>query len=292
MKVVKLKGGLGNQLFQYSFALLLSTLTSEEVRLDYSAYEDNSGDTVRVPRLTQFNISVNACTKEEIRKITIFPHNMKYGTLIYKVFVYLESKFNSKYFLSPREYIDPNQIIKYSYFDGYWQNIDYLLPIQNRLFEDLIPKNELSDATNATISMIDKQNSVFIGVRRGDYTLEKGHYGEFRSDYYLRAMEYISHRIKNPVFYIFSNDIEWCKMNLEWGEYQVNYREPNQQTSDFEELMIMASCKHAIIINSTYHWWGAFLIRNQNKIVCCPEKWFFDNAKINIYPSDWIKMPV
>ena len=142
------------------------------------------------------------------------------------------------------------------------------------------------------MEQMQKENAVFIGVRKGDYAADKKsieHYGNFDSQYYLAAMKTIASKVENPKFYVFSNDVEWCKKNLDWGGYNIFYREPEQQTDDFEELMLMSSCKHAIIVNSTYNWWGAYLIKNPDKIVCCPKKWFFDDAPIDIVPDSWIK---
>ena len=102
-------------------------------------------------------------------------------------------------------------------------------------------------------------------------------------------MKKISEKTENPIFYIFSNDINWCKQNLALdNSFKIVYREPEQQVDDFEELMLMSSCKHAIMVNSTYHWWGAYLIKNKNKVICCPKKWFFDDKPIDIIPNDWV----
>ena len=100
-------------------------------------------------------------------------------------------------------------------------------------------------------------------------------------------MAQIEARVENPIYHVFSNDIPWCKENIDWGKRNIIYREKAQQTDDFEELMLMASCKHAIIVNSSYHWWGAQLIKNPEKLICCPSKWFFDDKPIDIIPPDW-----
>ena len=103
-------------------------------------------------------------------------------------------------------------------------------------------------------------------------------------------MAYMDARVENPVYYIFSNDIEWCKKNIVWGVRDVRFREKEMQTNDFEELILMSSCKHAIIVNSSFNWWGATLIRNIEKIVCCPEKWWFDDKPIDIIPENWVRI--
>lgn len=291
MKIVKLKGGLGNQMFQYAYAMLLKKRTNEDVFLDFSAYQFLYNDAVRVPRISKFNISLPSATEEEIFQICRLKHSGNSQSLRYRIGVFLESKINKQYFLEPsRAYIDPEKIIERSYFDGYWQSWRYVYEVKECVGMEFSPNYELSEKTKIVQDEIKKQDSVFIGVRRGDYRKEISHYGSFGSAYYERAMSYIDEYVKNPVYYVFSNDIEWCKNNIDWGKHQVCFREPCMQTDDFEELMLMASCKHAVIVNSSFHWWGATLIKNPNKIICCPERWWFDDKPIDIIPNCWIKI--
>jgi hypothetical protein len=198
---------------------------------------------------------------------------------------------NNKCYWEPnRAYREIDKLSKYAFFDGYWQSYRYVDEILDSLKMDFIPKNELSEKTKSVLNNIEKQDSVFVGIRRGDYLNDVKHCGLFSNNYYLSAMDEISKRVNNPVFYIFSNDIEWCKENITWGNRKVVFREVEDQTDDFEELMLMASCKHAVIINSTFHWWGAYLIKNPDKIIICPDKWFFDDKPIDIIPPKWIRI--
>lgn len=291
MKIVKLKGGLGNQMFQYTFGILLNELTSESVALDYSSFQAVKGDAIRVPRLEKFHIGLVQATNEQIAKICWLNHNSNHGnkpTLSYKLSLAFESTFNRRYFREPnRAYIQPETIMKKAYFDGYWQSWRYVDKVKDRIRKDFVPNYQLSEKTRRTQQVLANENAVFVGVRRGDFLEEADHYGSFGSDYYRRAMSLIKDRVKAPVFYVFSNDIPWCKQNIDWKGFDVQFREPEMQTDDFEELMLMASCKHAIIVNSTYNWWGAYLISNPEKIICCPNKWFFDNKPIDIIPDEW-----
>jgi hypothetical protein len=291
MKIVKFKGGLGNQMFQYAFAKLLEKETGEKVKLDYSAFQSLINDTVRVPRINKFNLSLEPVSQEEINKICIFRHGGNSQSFIYRALLFAEKTINKKYFWEPdRAYRDISSLKQNDYLDGYWQSWIYVEEVKDELKKDFTPNYVLSEKTQVTKGVMEKENSVFVGVRRGDYAEEADHYGSFSSDYYERAMAYISEHIENPVFYVFSNDIEWCKKNINWGSYTVNFREPEYQTSDFEELMLMASCKHAIIVNSSYNWWGATLIGNTHKIVCCPEKWWLDDKPIDIIPDNWVRI--
>lgn len=295
MKIIKLKGGLGNQMFQYAFAKYIEFNTGDISKLDFSTYAELLNDKIRRPRLLKFNLSSSVAKEDEIRKITILKHKGNSLSFWYKVKIFLEAVLNSKYFFEWRRgvFISLSQIKKNSYFDGYWQSIDYIEPIKEQLFHEFTPNYDLSDKAKKQIAEMQAHDSVFVGVRKGDYTANvsaRKHYGVITNSYYLKAMEMIASKVKNPIFHIFSNDIEWCKQNLDFKNYKVVFRDKEMQTDDFEELMIMSSCKHAIISNSTFNWWGAYLIKNPYKEIVCPLRWFNDDTPINLIPADWDKI--
>lgn len=294
MRIVKIKGGIGNQMFQYSFAKLLEKETKDTVKLDFQDYNYRKKDKIRIPRLLNFNISLEESTFDELRKITKFPKILKRNMLSYKISIFIEKTINKLYYFeNNRKYTNIKEIIKYNYYDGYWQSYKYVDSIINEIKNDFTSKIRLSEKTMIFKEEISNQNSVFIGVRKGDYTKNKKtmkHYGSFSSDYYINSIKIIQNNVSNPVFYVFSDDIEWAKDNINWGGYKVKFREKEDQTNDFEELILMSSCKNAIIVNSTFNWWGARLINNPSKIVVCPENWFFDNKPIDIIPEDWIRL--
>lgn len=291
MKIVKLKGGLGNQMFQYAYAKLLEQLTGDTVKLDYSAYASRKGDAVRVPRVEKFNLTLSSASKDETEAQYRLPHGGAFMSLRYKIETFAEKTVNPKYFWEPnRSYIEPERLLKHSYFDGYWQSWRYVRQVEDIVRTDFVPNYSLSERTLETMRLFESKNQVFVGVRKGDYDDDAAHFGTFGSDYYRRAMTILSERTEEPEFVVFSNDIPWCKKNIDWSNFSVSFREPEQQTDDFEELMLMASCKHAIMINSTYHWWGAYLIRNPQKIVIGPENWFVDGSQIDIMPPEWVRI--
>jgi len=291
MRIVKLKGGLGNQMFQYAFAKCLEKETGDIVKLDYSAYDTLQEDTIRKIGISKYCITLESASIEELRSILRLNHKSNSQSFGYRVGILIENAINKSYYWEPDRRFRSIQSLKdYSYFDGYWQSWRYVDLIKNELVRDFQPNYTLSQATVTLKNTMECQNSVFIGVRRGDYSKELSHYGSFSTQYYRNAMGFISAHVDNPVFYIFSNDIQWCKTNIDWGNHTVVFRDLDQQTSDFEELQLMTSCKHAIIVNSTFNWWGATLIKNDRKIVCCPEKWWFDNKPIDIINNGWIKI--
>ena len=291
MKIVKIKGGLGNQLFQYSYACLMKKLVSDDVKIDLTSFKELIDDSIRKPRLLKMKISLPLADNEEINSICLFKHGGNSLGLKYKGEIFLENLLNRKYYLEKtRDFIDPYKIIDYMYFDGYWQSWRYVDKVWNEIKDELIPSYEIDESTAKMIKRVSNENSVFIGIRKGDYSAELSHYGTFGNTYYQKAMDYIARYVDFPIFYVFSNDIPWVKNNIDFSKRMVVFREPEEIIDDYEDLLIMAACKHSIIINSTYHWWGARLNDNPDKIVVAPKKWFFDGKSIDIVPPHWVKM--
>ena len=129
------------------------------------------------------------------------------------------------------------------------------------------------------------QNSVSIHVRRGDYLKHKNlqTHGLCSLDYYKKAIDYLLDQKSNLNFFVFSDDLEWCKNNFDFVQ-NIFYCEG----SPIEDFILMSSCKYNIIANSSFSWWSAFLNQNQNKIIIYPNNWFVNND-LKIYtPEDWI----
>ena len=293
MKIVKLKGGLGNQMFQYAFAKVLAKSSGETVKLDLSTYNDIHGDSIRKPRILKFNTTLPLATDEDLKQICIMNHIGNPLSTIYRAKVAGEMIFNPHYFFERnRAYRQVEDIKKYYYFDGYWQSWQHVNAVIDELKKEFLPNYTLSLSTQKCIDKVIRENSVFIGIRKGDYTANPEHFGFFGQDYYDKALAYMDSLIENPVYYIFSNDISWVRENLNFGDRNIEYRQNEDVVDDFEELIIMMNCKHSIIINSTYHWWGARLHEGKNKIIVAPEKWFFDNKPIDIVPPHWVKIAV
>lgn len=290
MKIVKLKGGLGNQMFQYAFGCLLHSLTGEEVKLDLTDYSMLEKDHLRKPRILDYCCTLQVASEEEVRRQLVLKKLSKPLTMAWKIKTAIEGLVNEKYFLEKnRKYVDVSSITQYKYYNGYWQSYRYIEAINDTLEKEFTPRKDISENTKMMIQKVQNCESVFVGVRRGDYLAERKHYGFFDSTYYEKAIQIILEHVKKPILYVFSNDIEWAKSNINFGGVPVVFRTPELQTSDFEELQIMRSCRHAIIVNSTFHWWGAYLIANEEKVVVCPKKWFADDKKIDIFPENWIQ---
>lgn len=285
MKIIKLKAGLGNQMFQYAFMRKLSIILPEETIKSDIFYQSS---------INKFNLNLNPASTKDLENICIFKHKRPYKRKIpQKLKIIGEAIFNKKYFFeTQRTFYNLKKIIKYNYFDGYWQTEKYFKDIRNILLKEFSLKTQYISKIEAIKNQVKTENAVFLGIRRGDYLANKNtikRVGIIEKTYYSNAIQYIKESVLNPVFYIFSDDIEWVKENMEFN-CEVRFRDKENVLTDVEELMIMASCKHAIIPNSTFHWWGAWLIKDANKIVIAPEGWFADGTKTDIIPEEWIQM--
>lgn len=274
IKIVNIKGGLGNQMFGYAFFLSL---------------KQQFGNTLF---LLDVESSVNRHNGLELFKI--FSLQDKWRVNIYRL---LDHR-SIKNILSIHTVVQENalkyeaQIMNYSqknlYFDGYWQSESFFKQIELLVREKFrFRKRLINDDTARYANQMLVQNSVSIHVRRGDYLKENG-WNISEDDYYDTSIEYIKNRIYNPFFYIFSDDIEWCKTHFKGDNYY--FVDCNIGMDDWQDMYLMSQCKHNIIANSTFSWWGAWLNNDPNKIVIAPHNWLPIGGQIDIIPKEWIKI--
>lgn len=300
MKVVKLKAGLGNQMFQYAFMRLLQEKYKvDETLLDVSYFDSDNFRKYLTEGIDLLSVKYNIATKDDLKIIHVPYNNSKPHTFSHRIISATQALFNSGYYYEKdRGYVNVDDILNHNYFDGYWQSWRYLEPIRSLLTEEFKPKQTLSDKSLEYIKQYRSCNSVFVGVRRGDYLAnnkEANHYGAPVIDYYKRAISKIKEMVNNPFFIIFSDDIQWVKDNLTFEDAgvsstQIDFRDKEKIYSNFEEMYVMAACKHAIISNSTFNFWGAWMINNPDKVVIAPKDWFKDGKPIDIIPPEWIKI--
>ena len=290
--IVRIKGGLGNQMFQYVFLKQLEKKYGQsDIKADFSFFtipHDFFED-----RLSLLDISVNRATKEDMMKVCMFPHDQQMHTWKYRLPIYIEKVLNKKYYFESakdRSYKNPAELLKYNVLDGYWQSWRYFNGIEDIIKKDFGILYRCSDETKRQAEEISKTNGVMIGVRKGDYIIGKAkkRFYQIDMDYQIKAAKYIAKRVENPIFYVFANDMKWVHDNLDFGNLNVVYRDPELQVSDLEEMQLMSACKHAIIPNSTFHWFGAFMIDNPHKIIIRPKKYYGDGTPEDVFPPTWM----
>jgi hypothetical protein len=273
MKIVYFQGRLGNQMFQYAFFHYLLR-HGETVWLDYSAPDARRKGQIELERAFE-------AVAQNIRKLPYWKARSFYllGDVLKKGF-----KINLQ---TDQLYPDKKAI----WWKGYWQEYRYPDAVKDELLRDF-RFTPVTDAKNKeTLALIGSTNAVSIHLRRGDYA-EPGTrtvYGDICTvDYYRKAMAYIRQKTVNPTFFIFSDDVQWAKDNLPVSG--AVYVTGNMGLTSFRDMQLMSCCKHHIIANSTFSWWGAWLNQAPGKIVVAPAKWGhnqFKDFSEKLLPPSW-----
>lgn len=284
-------GGLGNQMFQYAAGRRLVEKLGVKLKLDIEVFKDY---TLRKYELGVFNIQECFATVEEIETLTVAKRGIVEKVLdrLFKRPIRLPSGYIAeKYFV-----FDPSilQLQDQVYLDGYWQSEKYFTEIETVIREEFTIKHPQTDKNKALSDSIKSSDSVSVHIRRGDYVNNpdtNSLHGVCGIDYYQRCIDFIITKVVNPHFFIFSDDPEWVKNNLKI-EYESTVVEHNGTEKCYEDLLLLSQCKHHIIANSTFSWWGAWLSENPEKIVIAPKKWFKKedvNTK-DLIPEGWIRI--
>jgi hypothetical protein len=287
MIITKLQGGLGNQLFQYAAGRSLALRHNQELYLDLGDYgKIQDGLTIRQYRLNDFPILAKIASEEQILKLT------STGTLIEKIFNKIAPRYLKRAYTHLDFNFDSNffKLKKNTYIYGYWQSYLYFNKYEKVIQQELTLNSELSIENQEIFNKLKNTESVSIHVRRGDYITNKEAaklLGSLNTEYYDLAVSFIHENIKNPHFFIFSDDPEWVRLNM-----LIDRSVIVDTKSELLDLFFMSNCHHNIIANSSFSWWGAWLNQHTNKIVIAPKNWFRD-AKINtddLIPKEWQRL--
>jgi hypothetical protein len=295
--IVKIFGGLGNQLFQYAAARALSLRSNATLKLDItdSLIKD---DRQRIYGLHHFNIKENIATSEEIENL------LSRNRWLQKRSKYLQNKigialhktwWNQTYvYQSQYDRAIMGSVTRDVYLNGYWQKEEFFKQYRPLLLEELSVKAKPDPVNSSLIEKMSKVNAVSLHVRRGDAVTNAVSVKIYKLPslgYYQQAINMIRDKVSNPHLFIFSDDIPWCRENLDTG-LPMEFIDHNGDDRNYEDIRLMSHCKHHITANSTFSWWGAWLNPSADKLIITPEKWFHVE-KLNgagIVPGDWIKI--
>lgn len=294
MILTKILGGLGNQMFQYAMGRNLSILHKTEMKFETLGLE--AGEDVRSEFcLDVFNLpEISFATKKEKLK---FERQTLYRSTLLN---HIVNVFNSRVMIREQGHFPFNKAFvtkskKNTYIRGLWQSERYFIDNEVIIRKDFSFKKPL-EGKNLELSNVLKSsdNSISIHVRRGDY-VNNAHFSEkigtCDMDYYIKAIAYMGEHIDQPQYFVFSDDIEWAKENLPLNTNSI-FVDHNTLSNSYIDMQLMSLCKHHIIANSTFSWWGAWLNNNKDKIVIAPEKWFagWDYDTKDLIPKKWIKL--
>jgi hypothetical protein len=302
MKIIKILGGLGNQMFQYSFFkyLLNNNIPAKIDISDFEKYGLHNGleldkiFNVLKPEYIATTTEISLC--KDIQPL--FKLRKLFGNLFLN---------NKSALIRKSHWIEPNFCHYYNviietdadYLEGYWQNENYLNPIRELLIKDF-QWNSIDYRNLQLVNSLINENSVSLHVRRLDSTKSfrqlfyllklKMVWRIADKNYYQNAIEYINEHVENPKFYIFTDNVEWVKTNL---SISTNFElvDWNRKDKSNEDLFLMSKCKHNIISMSSFSWWGAWLNNYEQKIVVAPKKWALRFNKSNeIIPPTWKRL--
>jgi hypothetical protein len=279
MIIVRIQGGLGNQMFQYAYAKALE-FNGNKVKIDISNATISS-------KLDEYCIDLDVASDDEIKEL--FSKN-KLLNLIHKI---KKDVVKEKSLSFDKNLLDVNG---HKYIYGYFQSEQYFLNIKNIILKQFQIKQNLSNYTQQIKKLIkNTKNTCTIHIRRGDYITNKNAnkiHGTCSLEYYFNAIKLINEKINNANYFIFSDDIKWIKENI--NIKNATYIDDNKRIPH-EDILLMSLCEHNIIANSSFSWWGSWMNQNENKIIIAPKRWFANEDKNNesikgITCKQWIRI--
>lgn len=304
MIVVKIKGGLGNQMFQYAMARKMQLeLGIDRIGLDIARV---NADQLRDFSLEHFRLIDHVLVLEEnsAPKITKIQEDLARRLVSYfvagrpeEVAAAREKKLEKLFYLLgivQRDHytgIETGLLLrkhKNIYINGWFQNAKAMESIRSVLLSDFKNAKEMSKEIENTAGQMEETESVCVHIRRGDY-VNHPQFGVCTDEYYFNAMRKMAEKLEHPVFYIFSDSMDEVKtMSF---PYPVVYDNPDHD--NYESMYLMSKCRHFIISNSTFSWWGQFLSLNADKIVIAPERWCNEGYGYTaLYSDQWILLSV
>lgn len=290
MIISKILGGLGNQMFQYAIGKIIADKQNTQLKFDLRGLFAGE-DVRRTYELDIFGIKEIQASQEEYfpfyRKSIL--GSEKLWRLIKsqkKIIMYKENDFT--YNESLIEQSTPNMLLR-----GLFQSEKYFADKRDLILSEFSFIKPLEGKNLVLSQKLKKQNSVAIHIRRGEFASKKysDSIGTTSMNYYNKAIEYINQKVENPIYYIFSDSPEWVKKNFVLLK-DANQIDWNSGKNSYRDMQLMSLCKHNIIANSTFSWWGAWLNQNPNQTVIAPKIWFsgWDYDTKDLIPENWIKL--
>ena len=290
MIISQIIGGLGNQMFQYATGLSLSLARAQPLQLDISGFAGYSlHQGFELKRV--FNCPAEIASAADVRAILAWQCLPGIKRIIARPGMAAFRR--GGFIVEPHFHYWPEikHVPRNCYLAGYWQSEKYFQTHAAAIRADFTFKPPLADSNAKLAEQIGQVNAVSLHVRRGDYVSSakaNATHGVCSLDYYRTAVSYVSDRVARPYFFIFSDDIAWVKDNLKM-DMPCRYVDHNQGEQSYNDMHLMSLCRHHIIANSSFSWWGAWLNPRAEKIVVAPRKWFANKSNIkDLFPSDWV----
>ncbi len=294
MIIVKLQGGLGNQLFQYATGRALAEWHGSSLAFDLRAFRNNANNGGITPRAFELGaFGIKPVQPTLLDELALGTRSIPYKGRVQKM---VRKWRNITEYREQDTVYDPFLTEKTSantYLVGYFQSEHYFKNIENSL------RQELSFTNGGGVSVDDLPSDcdlVSLHVRRGDYVSNlhtNRVHGLCSLEYYQKSAAYVANRTEKVHFIVFSDDQPWVKRYLELS-YPVTFLEGNQGQDSYKDMRLMSLCQHHIVANSSFSWWGAWLNPSPNKIVVAPDRWLARerdaSESADRIPAGWVRM--
>lgn len=287
MVIVRLIGGLGNQMFQYAAGRALAELNQTTLKLDIAGF-----DTYKLHKygLDNFMITASVASDDEIKKLV---GRTRRGAGVCRLTNLIRPYYRRSVVQERHFHFDPD-ILKAGpnvYLSGYWQSEKYFKAVADILRREFVVKHPPDQNNQEIAQEVKSTNSVSLHVRRGDYVSDSGTHqvhGSCSLEYYRQALDILAKRVSRPQFFVFSDDIEWVKEHLDIG-FPATFVSHNGPKRNYEDLRLMSLCRHHIIANSSFSWWGAWLSSWEGKQVIAPRRWLNsqEHNTADVLPDTW-----
>jgi hypothetical protein len=282
MIAVKIYGGLAGQMLQYSIGRTLSEKYRTSLYLDISWYKNSNFQNEQYPR--EFKLD-KLKTAYKILDVSDPLNKFIYTKYCRGLNPFYLKPVHEKDFSK----FDPTVIEAGNnlFLDGYFFSHKYFISNRQLLSQQLSPKMKMNDDNINFLHKIRNSNSVSVHFRRGDYKLTD-FFGLLQISYYQQAVDIIKQKVNDPKLFIFSDEPLWVRENI---KFDIPYEivDINKDEYNFLDIELMKNCKHNIIANSGFSWWGALLNYNINSIVIAPRKWInSQNPEFENIPNNWI----
>lgn len=281
MITVRISGGLGNQMFQYAFGRKLSIKKKENLILDLSSYDNYN--------LFKFGLNCYDLKCDFINRKLFY--NDKYIRKICKQLASFGLNRFFNYYIEKELFkFDKNAILtNANYYLGSWQSFKYFEDITEVIINDFKIDKVLNQKYLELTDQMSLSESISLHIRRGDYFSDKRSqkdHGVLGLDYFERALNFVISHMVNPRVYVFSDDMNWVKNHFK-TKYSVHYISDSFSEPEIS-INLMSKCKHNIIANSSFSWWGAWLNQNPDKIIIAPKIWMRNNhTSPDLVPGEW-----
>lgn len=292
MVIVRLLGGLGNQMFQYATGRSVANRLGVDLLLDVSAFKHYD---LRRFELGSFAVEGRVATSSDLDRARVGADWPSWLSRLGRIVGFNDpaALFKESAFTYDENIL---RVCAPVHLDGYWQSERYFLDVASKLRKEFTLTQPLDEINRRMLTQIRDplRQAVSLHIRRGDYVSNAQtamYHGVCPLDYYRSAVDHISARVRKPHFFVFSDDPDWVRGNLSI-DHPMTVVEVNSPDRGVFDMALMMSCRHHVIANSSFSWWGAWLNPHDDKIIVAPKRWF-SGASLDtrdLIPASWTRL--